>query len=383
MAAAFEWSKATYDSSVSAGCWWYTAYSGWDTSHQYGHDLRQDAELREIVRMEWALRPVPAWAEAIVRGAICCIPPCGHYTFPLAYLRVVDAIGSQTPITFHYACYTADATRKREAQDYCLCLDGWLAGAGAGAVASELQALGWLKLDWDRVCADLWAALGERTRVKELLVERTLMQLRWWIKTLVWPDDLAARFGRDQYLGDWVADGSPATPNGNRGLKAPGFKLDGTPRVQRLDAELAATCPDWPWFRYGITAVDRMNLCAPKTFRYLEYLRWGIGQGRAVPKGETVPGLLAAEHTYPNHDEATHWWREFLAGLRAWWQDQPPVGAVGTDLARRLGPRMPLKEWLVRLYLRRLELHETCAEVGRLVNPKPGARRGRKPLCLD
>jgi hypothetical protein len=378
----FEWSKETYESSVSAGCWWYTAYSGWDTSHQYGHDLRQDAELREIVRMEWALRPVPAWAEAVVRGAIGSVPPCGHYTFPLAYLRVIDAIGSQTPLTFSYACYTAGADRKREAQDYCLCLDGWLAGAAPAAVASELKAVGFLKLEWDRVCADVWACLGERTRLKDLLVERTLVQLRFWIKALLWPDDLAARFGRDQYLGDYVADGSPATPNGNWQLRAPGFQLDRSPRVQRLDAELAAVCPEWPWFQYGITAVDRMNLCAPKTFRYLEYLLWGIGHGRSVPKGETVPGLLAAENTYPNQDEAARWWREFLAGLRAWWQGQSAPGAVGADLARRLGSRTPVKEWLVRLYLRRLELHEICAEVGRLVNPKPDTRRGCRPLTL-
>ena len=383
MTQAFEWSKETYERSVASSCWWYTAYdASWDECAKYGHDLSKDEELREIVRIETQLRPLPDWAVEIVRETIRNIPPCGHHTFPAAYLRVVDAIGSQQPVAFNYTCYTADATRKREAMDYCFCLDAWLAGASAESAARELNALGSLRLDWSAVCGELWRLLGRHTEVKDLLIERTLMQLRWWIKLSVWPDDPASQFGRDQYLGDYVENGSPATGNGNRKLQAPGFALDRSPRTQRLEAQLERCCPNWQWFRQQIGKVDLMNLCAPKTFRYLELLLWAIAREKPLEAGESVPGFLAAEITYPNHDEAAAWWREFMAALRGWHRGECLTDPVGADVAQRLGARTPVKEWLVRLYVRRLELHEACAETGRLVNPKPRARRGRKPLCL-
>jgi len=383
MTEAFEWSKETYERSVTSSCWWYTAYdANWDECAKYGHDLREDAELREIVRLETQLQPIPDWAVEIVRGTIRNIPPCGHHTFPAAYLRVVDAIGNQQPVAFNYSCYTADATRKREAMDYCFCLDAWLAGAPGESAARELNALGFLRIDWDTVCSELWSLLGQHTEAKDLLIERTLMQLRWWIKLSVWPGDLASQFGRDQYLGDYAENESPATPNGNRGLKAPTFLLGQSPRLQRLQTQLERCCPNWPWFKHQIGKLDSMNLCAPKTFRYLERLLWAIAREKPLEAGESVPGFLSAEDTYPNHDEAARWWRQFMTALRSWHRGECLAAPVGADIARRLGPRTALKEWLVRLYVRRLELHVADAETGRLVNPKPAAKRGRKPLCL-
>jgi hypothetical protein len=383
MAETFDWSKETYERSVTRFCWWYSVYDeSWEDCAKHGNDLREDAELREIVRLEMQMQPLPDWAVEIVRDTIRNIPPCGHHTFPAAYLRVVDAIGSQKPVAFNYTCYTADASRKREAMDYCFCLDAWLAGASAEAAATELNALGHLRLDWRAVCGELWRLLGQHTEAKDLLIERTLMQLRHWIKLSVWPDDPASQFGRDQYLGDYDENGSPATDNGNPKLQAPSFRLKSSPRVQRLEAQLERCSPNWPWFKQRIGQVDGMNLCAPKTFRHLERLLWAIARERPLEPGESVPGFLSAEITYPNHDEAARWWRQFMAALRGWHRGECLADTVGADIARRLGPRTSLKEWLVRLYVRRLELCETSAETGRLVNPKPGARRGTKPLCL-
>ena len=70
-----------------------------------------------------------------------------------------------------------------------------------------------------------------------------------------------------------------------------------------------------------------------------------------------------------------------MAGLRNWWQGQGPDDAVAEDIARRLGERTPVKAWLVRLYVRRLELSAACAEVGRLVNPLPDRKRGSRPIA--
>ncbi len=377
-----QWSKETYEASVSSKCWWYTAYDdGWDGSYKHGHDLRQDAELQEIVRQERALQPLPDWAVRIVQNDIKGLPPCGHYSFPAAYLRVLEAVGAQQSNSFNYTCYTADPARKAEAMDYCLCLDAWLAGAAPESPAFELEALGSLKINWRQACTQLWSALGERTQVKELLVERTLLQMRWWIKNHVWPGDMATRFARDEYLGQYSPTGSFASDNGNRAFPAPAFDLYGSPKVQKIEVQLAALLKDWTWFRGAITSHDYgPHPCAPKAFRSLERLIWAIGKLRPTVKGELIPDFLMASATYVNQDEAAAWWREFLEALRNWWRGLPANGRLATDVAKRLRERTRIKEWLVRLYVRRLEMHEQCGEIRRLLRSRPRQTCGRRPV---
>ena len=111
----FEWSKENFEKSLSGSCWWYTAYDGgWDDSHKYGYNLRDDTELKEIVQTEFSLRPIPAWAADIATRTIGNIPPCGHYSFPEAYIKVVDAIGSQQPMQFFTRATRPTQTARRK-----------------------------------------------------------------------------------------------------------------------------------------------------------------------------------------------------------------------------------------------------------------------------
>ncbi|MCG2660574.1 MAG: hypothetical protein L6437_10060 [Kiritimatiellae bacterium] len=383
-----EWSKSLYENSASSRCWWFTPYDdGWDVSVKHGPDLREDKELRAIVEMEAGLDPLPEWARKIAETSIRSVPPCGHYTFPKAYLETVNAIGRSQPQSFLHTCFTVDSKRKRQMADYCLCLDAWLAGASATAPASELMALGFRKIDWLSVCQALWTVLGDHTELKDLLVERTLIQTRWWIKSSVWEDDLAVRFGRDQYLGDFAESSCFATDNGNPNLRAPAFKLDASQQVQNIEARLKEICPDWPWFRNLI--VDGSWPCAPKTFRYLERLLWSIGKERPavslpsfpLQNGDVVPDFLQAADTCPAPKQAAQWWQEFLKALSAWWQDKPASGSVAKDIATRLGDPDDLKRWLVRLYAHRLAmLARHGATIGQLVNPDSGRNWGTKDL---
>ena len=188
----FRWSKDTYEQSLSSRCWWFTPYDG----GQWSDTIRADEELRQVVEMETALGDVPQWAQQIVERTIRSACPCGHYLFPQPYLEVLDAIGAQAAPDLVHSCFTVARTRKRQAQDYALCLDAWLAGAPPEAPARELAALGYRQIDWHAACADLWQTLGERTEVKELLVERMLQDLRWSIKFTFWDGDPATAFGR-------------------------------------------------------------------------------------------------------------------------------------------------------------------------------------------
>jgi len=376
------WSKEAYEASVSSRCWWFTPYDdGWEHS-----DLKHDTELRDIVAMEQALGGVPDWAERIVEGCIRYAAPCGHHLFPRPYLEIVSAIGSEKDVSFRHTCYTVERGRKREMMDYCLCLDAWLAGADSEAPAKELMDLGYRKIDWHRVCSDLWQVLGERTELKRLLVERTLLQTRWWIKSSVWDDDMATDFGRDQYLGDYAEAGCFATDNGNPELRAPTFKLGSSFRIQELEARLSEACKDWRWFRNLI--VDGSWPCAPKAFRYLERLLWSIGKERPavdlpsypLEDGDDVPDFLQAADTCPDRDQAIKWWGSFLSALTGWWRGRPEEGAVADDVSERLGDVTEVKRWLVRLLVRRLAMLARDSKIGRLVSPGRGRAWGTRPV---
>jgi hypothetical protein len=154
-----------------------------------------------------------------------------------------------------------------------------------------------------------------------------------------------------------------------------------------MEARLAEICPHWDWFR--TVAVEFSWPCAPKAFRYLEKLLWCIGRERPaidlpsfpLADPEEVPGFLQCEDTYPNHDQAGAWWREFIAALDGWWQEKPERSMVADDVNERLGESTPLKRWLVRLFLRKLRMLESNKEqFTSLVDPKHGHRRGTRAV---
>ncbi|KKM08335.1 hypothetical protein LCGC14_1724870, partial [marine sediment metagenome] len=76
--------------------------------------------------------------------------------------------------------------------------------------------------------------------------------------------------------------------------------------------------------------------------------------------------------------------RKLVVGGRAWTGDQQVAGEVADDVTRRLGEPTPVKRWVVRLLVRRLELIQThSGSLGLLVDPAPTTRRGSKPLTLS
>lgn len=239
--------------------------------------------------------------------------------------------------------------------------------------ARELMALGHRRIDWYGVCKDLWKVLGERTELKELLVERLLHSQRFKIKSRVWDDDLATDFGRDQYLGNYSQSGNPATECSYIGHPVPAFDEQSSPRIHRLEDRLVEICPDWEWFN------DKIQygwLCAPKAFRFFERILWAIGRERRLQEGEDIPGFLCCQDTYLNQDEAKKWWGLFCTSLRDWWRGKTEQSKVAVEVSQRLGEATQVKRWLVRLLIRKLELLERHAELKRLVHPQPYSKRG-------
>ncbi len=366
-----EWTKESYAKTATSDCWWFTPYDKDDPS--YWEAVSKDDELRSIVVMEQSLDSVPEWARSVGIGYL---PPCGVYTFPQPLVQILSLIGSANSeaigVAFKQQCYAVDAQRKRVAQDYCLSLDGWLAGAAPDAVAAELNALASRKIDWSSVCSGLWDTLGERTEKKELQVELVLNALRHAIKVSRWTDDAGTEFCRDQYLGDYEKH-----PDG---YAMYGVALH-SPRAKKAVARLQELDPEWKWERMSKVDYGTWWLCAPKAFRFLEYDLWAIAKDHPVDKGEDVPGFLRCEDTYPDQDEAATWYAQFCAALDVWWQDGSPPGAVGQMVRERLGESSPVKQWLVRLFLKKLRVYESSSGILKsLVHPKPHQKRGTKKM---
>lgn len=152
--------------------------------------------------------------------------------------------------------------------------------------------------DWDPVCRDLWDTLGDRTELKELLVERLAHRYRWWVKALVWEHDSRDRFRQSSYLGDIRCSGDSY---GNPDFLDPYFVERQSPRVGRIEASITELRPDWKdtWSTIGDTW-----LCGAKSFRWLERIVWMIGHSRQPNDGEVIPGFLQCDDTYRNQDEA-------------------------------------------------------------------------------
>jgi hypothetical protein len=351
MSASHSWSKQTYERSVTSRCWWSTPYSdGWDRCRE----LRDDQELAEILVMEEGLGGTPEWAQRVVERSLNFLPPCGHYRFPLAYLRALDAIGAETAPVFTYGCFTVDDRRKQQMLDYVFCLSAWLAGAAPRSSARELDCRSAREIDWDGVCRDLWQVLGRRTETKELLIERLIHSQRTKIKESPWDVPDSQRYCQDSHTGH-LADHADAAAHYNY-IEAATYTYDesSNPRIRHIEGRLGELCPDWEWFRYTI---HFGWLCAPKAFRFLERLIWAIGKERRVVHthdnplrdGDEVPSFLRCEDLLPDQAAAEAWWDEFRAALSAWWRGGAGEEVAAKDAMRRLGEPTDVKRWLIRL----------------------------------
>ena len=358
-----DWSKETYEASLSSRCWWGVSYGlGWDACDA----IRSDKELQALVKLESDLAPIPNWARDIVEKTINYPPVCPHYLFPMPFLEIVSAIGRQQAQGFIHGCFTADRARKERALDYLFCLDAWLKNAAPEKVSRELGIRATAPVDWDQVCRDTWEVLGERTDLKALLIERTLHRYRWLVQSSVWDDSPSEVFCRDQYLGDlpWIE--AEQRVDITRGAGDPWGAEFATPYVMTLEARLAQTCPNWEWFE---TAIHETWLCAPKCFRFLERLLWSIGQGRptfslrqhTVANEDDVPRFLQCEDTLPDAEWVGQL-RQFHQALKSWVKNCPPTNDVEDDVYSRLGESSPIKSWLVRLFIKNLELMDRYRE---------------------
>ena len=80
-------------------------------------------------------------------------------------------------------CHTVDPDRKVLLSYYIYCLDGWSKQAPLTSVVGELSLRDSLGRNRDLIATAIYSALGERSEIKELTVNRLVHRLRWWVKS--------------------------------------------------------------------------------------------------------------------------------------------------------------------------------------------------------
>jgi len=332
-----EWSRAAWDASVSASAynpdWWATLKFG---EHPVWN------ELEKIHLAEGALEAVPAWAEEIIRRMME-LPMCGYYAFPDNVLQVCEAIKDERRPDIVKNCYTVDPERKTLMSYYVYCLDAWLKDAPLEVAQAELAMRDSLGKDWGVIVSNVYQALGDRSEVKTVLIERLVHRLRWWIKTLIWADDKRDRFGLDTYLGDPRGDAKWGC-YGNPPYDDPYFAELRVPQVKALEDRIRQLVSDPDGI---LVRIQSTWLCAPKVFRYLEKLVHEIG---AIDRPDDSPSdspILQCEDTYPDFQSCSAWFDDFISRVEAWL-----AGNVGA--APELGEPTPVKLWLASLLRHKL-----------------------------
>jgi len=327
-------------------------------------------DRHRLLAEELRLGTVPDWArEIITRMLGSPLAPCGHYTFPAPVAQVTEAIGAERCPAFVIGCYTADPARKRRLQAVIYCLDAWHHDAPIETAAWELERRETDGKDWPSIVCRVYVALGDRTELRLLLVERLIHRLRWWVKSHSWMDDPRTAFGLDQYLGDLRGDGDWGD-FGDPELRDPYFVELREPDVVKAETRIRQEVPD------GTALLDRIHstwLCAPKVFRYIERLIHevgGVGSGGAPDYKKC---LLDCEDTYPDFGLARQWESDYLDRLSRWLRDD-------TDAVPELGSPTPVKQWLVGLLKYRLELMIPWT---RFIAGHPSGHSGTAPLLMD
>ena len=345
MADASNWSEESYDNSITSHCWKSTPLDeGWDAV--------RDGDLRGIFEEEVALDHIPKWAEDVALRIVGIFPPCGHYAFPQPFSELCHAMKNQQCPTFVTGCFTAPEGDRLLMWNYMQCIESWLKKTPVEKVLNQVPAGAHHKKNWEAIILATHNTLGSHTPEKELLAERLVYRLKWWVETMrsAEPnvDDRLSTLvfrlrGKDPYMGD-------------REL----------PYVKELNQRITKKIADGQRI---LDYIEATWLCAPKVFRFLE--RIVVMIGRMDWKDVADISVLNCENTYPDFVSYDKWYSTFKPSLLAWHQGKMELPEAGQ--------MTPVKHWLVRMFLYKLHFFEQYW-LGKLVGTQPHGKAGTKTV---
>ena len=297
------------------------------------------------------------------------LPMCGYYDYPNNVTQIIEAMSAEQCPTVVLRCYTVDSRRKVLMSYYVYCLDAWHKDAPNLHVVAELSLRDSLGKNWKSIASAIYQALGDRTEIKMIVVERLIHRLRWWIKSLIWSDDKRDSFLLDVYSGDIRGDEEKWGAYGNSPYGDPYFAELRLPHVRTMEERI---CADVPNGKELLERIQSTWLCAPKVFRYLEKLIAEIGVIGSGTRPAEAPPILQCEETYPDFDANHKHFADLLERLRGWMD-----GDEG--LLPSLGQTSPVKLWIAHLLWHKLVFHSRYeGNFAKLVGERSHGKSGTK-----
>ena len=139
-----------------------------------------DAEIQGLIDMEEEIGQIPAWA-IDVAIQIDSLPHCGQINFPEPVYAICRGIGQEQPDSDFLFCFEASSETKACVAEYIEILEAWRGGEERSAAVPG-------SCSQSDLIHRIYGSLGERTSLKELLVERLALQCRFWIDALITND---------------------------------------------------------------------------------------------------------------------------------------------------------------------------------------------------
>ncbi len=358
------WNREAFEASITRACFSSTPYDvGWEGDPKGEIDggvLQSDQQMRRLLEMETALRPMPQWAHAIARQ-VAGLPPCG-WCFPRYVEAVCINIGCGDPeAAAPHGCYDVGPRRMALLANFAVCLDGWLKGIAADVVAVELRQHTTVNgRDWGRFARQVHTVLGEPKPARVLLVRRLLARLRFWLR---------APLGTARPDENWRLGYFYTNAMGRFGGWDYFSFQDHDAEAAELDARIRTEL-DEP--KCWLDLINSTWPCAPKVFRYIERLIIAVGrvgdvEGRIPPRiTDSVPeGVLGIEDTWLSSDHSRALYDSALAALAGHVAGVFPADAADpklvdaqltTHLADLLGKSSPVTQWIAALLFKRITL---------------------------
>ncbi|MFX0099886.1 MAG: hypothetical protein ACFFCS_09895 [Candidatus Hodarchaeota archaeon] len=338
-----EFNKENYANSITSTLWEGTPLGGgWNELNS------NNPSVKKIFDLEMSLTDFPSWAKELALRRIGVFPNCGHYLFPRSAEQILEAMRDESSIDFFTSCYTCHPDRKAKLSPVVQILEAWLNHEDESSISEKFSASPVEEID-GKVVENIYTALGQFTDEKEVLVQRLVNQLNWWIKTLIWEGDPRESFDKKEYP---VKKGYEQfnADYGNEGFSDPYFPEVHQKENIKLEKKIRKNKNIDS--KKMIDYIHSTWLCAPKFFRYLEKIILKIG-------GSDID-ILPDKLTKINAKEYARRYHEIRDELLKFIEEK--------GSSKLVGDHSPVKEWLARMLLLKLELYEEYSGFGKLIH---------------
>jgi len=307
---------------VTAMMWSFTGFDG---------DIAFDEEIHKLIAMEEEIGDIPQWA-IDVAVQIDALPHCGQLNFPKPIFAIFGGIGRECPDPSFMFCFEASSATKARVKRLIEVMEGWIQEKTQDAALSEWP-------DAKEFITRTYTFLGQSTELKQLLVERIALYLRFNIEELITNDEGVLTIA-------WCQ--TPELSRLDELSEKQGPRLGEIAEREGFDVDMFLNEMEHPW------------LCHHRLFDQIDASLQRIGREESIYDQQQA-GRDAQEaanrmrHVYDICiDALTNW----LNGEEpdTWLRENPETATIMANTYDVLGEQTPVKVWLASAFRKKMVL---------------------------